>query len=529
MSTAPNLLQHPTDTTPSGLTFYPCQCNKQLHDPIVLVHGWGADSQIWRDFPNQLSQYADIYTLDLPGFGASALIESYSEGSVIDWLDEQLPDTCYLIGLSLGGMLCRAYAAQNPTRVRGLITISTNLRFVADKQYPQGMSKADFSYFSQSWRQDPNACLKRFKSLQAQGDQHQRQLMAELRNLNVDIDTTGASGLLDLLANLDGAGHIEHIDCPSLAIFGAEDRLVPASVAKVLPKNHSRVVIPNAAHLPHLSEPSRVLSEIKEFFLCENNLLDKVQLAKSFGSAARTYEAAASVQNWSGQQLIKGLENVPCVNSILDLGCGTGTHCAQFKEIYPQASVLGIDLAAGMLNYARYRYKGKALNWICCDAERLPIVDYSQSIVFSNFALQWCENLQQTLSEIFRVLQLGGHFYFAVPGPRTLNELRAAWSEVDSTPRINEFLPLDHWQDSLRSCGFTAINIQRNKRIEYFSTVKDLMHSIKAVGANVKKSRDQIFTGKKQFEQLYNAYEKYRTSQGEIPATWDIIYGVAVK
>ena len=119
-------------------------------------------------------------------------------------------------------MLCRAYAAQNPTRVHGLITISTNLRFVTDKQYPQGMSKADFSYFSQSWRQDPNACPKRFKSLQAQGDQHQRQLMAELRNLNVDIDTTGASGLLDLLANLDGAGHIEHIDCPSLAIFGAE-------------------------------------------------------------------------------------------------------------------------------------------------------------------------------------------------------------------------------------------------------------------------------------------------------------------
>ena len=529
MSTAPNLLQHSTDTALSGLTFYPSQFNKQLHDPIVLVHGWGADSQIWRDFPNQLSQYADIYTLDLPGFGDSTPIDSYSEESIIDWLDEQLPDACYLIGLSLGGMLCRAYAAQNPTRVRGLITISTNLRFVANKQYPQGMSKADFSYFSQSWRQDPNACLKRFKSLQAQGDQHQRQLMAELHNLNVDINTAGASGLLDLLAKLDGAGHIENIDCPSLAIFGGEDRLVPASAAKVLPKNHSRVVIPNASHLPHLSQPVMVFSEIKNFFLCKNNLLNKTQLAKSFSSAAGTYDAAARVQNWSAQQLIKNLNDVPCVNSILDLVCGTGTHCAQLKVIYPQASVLGIDLAPGMLNYARYRHEGKAMNWVCCDAESLPIVDCSQSVVFSNFALQWCENLQQTLAEIFRVLEFGGHFYFAVPGPRTLNELQTAWLQVDSTPRINEFLPLDNWQDSLQSCGYTAINIQRNERIEYFSTVKDLMHSIKAVGANVKKAGYQTYTGKKQFEQLYNAYEKYRTSQGEIPATWDIIYGVAVK
>ena len=53
----------------------------------------------------------------------------------------------------------------------------------------------------------------------------------------------------------------------------------------------------------------------------------------SFGSAAETYEAAASVQNWSGQQLIKGLENVPCVNSILDLGCEQAPIVATQRNI----------------------------------------------------------------------------------------------------------------------------------------------------------------------------------------------------
>ena len=55
------------------------------------------------------------------------------------------------------------------------------------------------------------------------------------------------------------------------------------------------------------------------------------------------------------------------------------------------------------------------------------------------------------------------------------------------------------------------------------------MHSIKAVGANKKKAGVIKHTGKSQLQQLYRAYEIYRNSEGNIPATWDIIYGVVEK
>ena len=529
MSSASVVVQLPSDDESTGLSFFPCQSVKQLQYPIVLIHGWGADSQIWRDFPYQLSHYADVYTLDLPGFGDTASLDSYSEHSVLAWLDQYLPETCCLVGLSLGGMLSRAYAAQNPSRVHSVITLGSNIRFIEDSQYPNAMLVADFNNFTKTWHQTPDICLKRFNSLQAQGDQRQREVLAELRNLNFKIDRDGASGMLDLLATLDGAEHIKHINCPSLAIFGAKDQLVPATAVADLPKSYATMVIPQASHLPHLSAAVTVLNKITMFLGLQDKVSIKDQLARSFSIAANAYDHAAKVQSWSGQQLIKRLDKTVAIDAITDLGCGTGAHCAQLSALYPTASVSGIDLAPGMLDYAQARYGDKLANWICCDIEHLSLADNSQSLVFSNFALQWCDNLQQTVTEIYRVLKPGGYCYFAVPGPKTLCELRDAWLQIDTEPRVNDFLSLDAWQNSLQACGFKTIKLHSEKKIEYFTTVRDLMHSIKAVGANVKKAGVIKHTGKSQLQQLYRAYEIYRNSEGNIPATWDIIYGVVEK
>ena len=78
---------------------------------MVLVHGWGSDSQIWGSMPEQLRQWADVVTLDLPGFGGSAALDDYSEASVLSWMQQVLiselgqSNQCTLLGLSLGGML----------------------------------------------------------------------------------------------------------------------------------------------------------------------------------------------------------------------------------------------------------------------------------------------------------------------------------------------------------------------------------------------------------------------------------------
>ena len=90
--------------------------------------------------------------------------------------------------------------------------------------------------------------------------------------------------MLDLLATLDGAEHIKHINCPSLAIFGAKDQLVPATAVADLPKSYATMVIPQTSHLPISTLQSQCLIKLQCFGFTDKVSI-KDQLARSFASA----------------------------------------------------------------------------------------------------------------------------------------------------------------------------------------------------------------------------------------------------
>ena len=123
----------------------------------------------------------------------------------------------------------------------------------------------------------------------------------------------------------------------------------------------------------------------------------------------------------------------------------------------------------------------------------------------------WCDNLQQTVTELYHVLKPVVTVIF-VP-LKTLCHFADTWLQIDTEQRVNDFLSLDAWQNSLQACGLKPLSCIV-KKIEYFTTVRDLMHSIKAVGANVKKAGVIKHTGKSQLQQLYRAYEIYQPVKG---------------
>ena len=506
-----------------GLHYYPCQGDKCQLQPIVMVHGWGADSQIWQQLPHRLSQLTDVITLDLPGCGQSAPITDYSIESLLRWMQQALPSSCTLVGLSLGGMLCHQYAARFPDKVHSLITISSNQQFVADSYYADAMPLTDFTAFVESWQTDPAACLKRFAGLQAQGDQHQRELMRQLRQLDCAIDTQSGAALLDLLGTLQC--QMAKVTVPLLTIFGERDALVPARAATHV---EAPTIIPQAGHLPHLSALQAVFEHIEHFLELQRYHLNKSAVAVSFGRAARNYDQSANLQHRIGEHLVHNINGSP--EQIMDLGCGTGYHSIQLQKRYPHAQVYGVDLSAGMLSYAQAKYSNEAICWLCGDAESLPLQSSSQSLVFSNFALQWCDQLDKLSSEIYRVLESDGQLLLAVPGPRTLIELRQAWADIDKTVHVNRFASLDRWQEALARASFSQIDLETIAVTEQHQSVRQLLLELKNVGAhNNNAGRAVHLTGKQRFQALYNAYEQYRLPNGQLPATWEIIVGTARK
>jgi ubiquinone/menaquinone biosynthesis C-methylase UbiE len=92
---------------------------------------------------------------------------------------------------------------------------------------------------------------------------------------------------------------------------------------------------------------------------------------------------------------------------VLEIGCGTGADLLQFAKHGALAS--GVDLTANHVELARMRVGGLA-HVYKADARHIPFEDESFDYVYSHGVLHHCDEPEQVVSEIFRVLRPGGRF-----------------------------------------------------------------------------------------------------------------------
>ncbi|NJL86282.1 MAG: alpha/beta fold hydrolase [Leptolyngbyaceae cyanobacterium SM1_1_3] len=97
--------------------------------PILLLHGFGASLQQWRDNLLPLSQHHPIYALDLLGFGASEKAATRFGTDlwveqVIDFWQTWLGRPVILLGHSLGALVALAATTTHPEMVDRLIMLT---------------------------------------------------------------------------------------------------------------------------------------------------------------------------------------------------------------------------------------------------------------------------------------------------------------------------------------------------------------------------------------------------------------------
>lgn len=257
-------------------------------------------------------------------------------------------------------------------------------------------------------------------------------------------------------------------------------------------------------------------------------LIDKQKVANSFSRAAGTYDSVAELQRDIGNKLIDFLpKSVP--QRVLDLGCGTGYFSSKLNSTYPGASLLNLDLALGMLRFAREHRSVEQAHWICGDAEALPLANDSIDVIFSSLAIQWCEDLPALFNEILRVLSPGGYFVFATLGPDTLKELRQAWQQADSFTHVNRFLSLEQHLSALPE-SLVVEEIQEEERVLRYRQLKELTDELKRLGAhNMNAGQQTGLTGRERVKRFKAAYEQQRLVDGAIPATYQVFYAVLHK
>jgi len=261
-----------------------------------------------------------------------------------------------------------------------------------------------------------------------------------------------------------------------------------------------------------------------------NSLLpEKNQVAQSFADAAEHYDDVAVLQRLTADKLLEHLDsfNLPA-KIVVDLGTGTGRNLSLLKQRYPDAQLMAVDLATGMLNKAKQHSEQHAF-FVAGDAEQLPLADQSVDLIYANLALQWCDpNL--CFSEIARVLRPNGVVAFTSLAPLTLYELKKAWNSVDKYQHVNEFYTENEVLHAIRDAGLITEKLHQQITKLQYQDVMTLMRDLKTLGAhNVNKGRRRGLTGKKALQQMIESYEQFRDEDNVLPASYDVIYAVMRK
>jgi malonyl-CoA O-methyltransferase len=257
--------------------------------------------------------------------------------------------------------------------------------------------------------------------------------------------------------------------------------------------------------------------------------LDPFKTRSGFDRAAKTYDAAALVQREIGDRLVERLDYVRLVpKRVLDLGCGTGGITKPLLARYPEADIVGVDLALAMVEQTKQLASSSRLTGVCADVQFLPFQDDCAELLISNLMLQWCNDLVAVFQECARVLRPKGLFTFATFGPDTLYELRNSWGQVDGYTHASRFVDMHDVGDALLAAGFHDPVMDRDVITVTYPAVKGLLQDLKAIGANnATLGRNRGLTGKQRLQSFYAAYERYRLADGAYPATYEVIFGHA--
>ncbi len=532
------------NTFASSIEHLPARQVRRYAEPLVLLHGWGCDRRSWQPLLQRLNQCLDLLLVDLPEFGAG----EYAGECIASpeaWLDQllvQLPERFVLLGWSLGGMLATRLAAQAPKRVLGLMTLASNVKFVASADWPDAMADEVFLQFQAGFAETPAVTLKRFAGLMARGDRQERQLLKGLREAceaswQKAVGFGGKSDLcwqatLNWLAMLDNRVPFSRLTVPGRHWLAEADALVPVAIAKRLQSLNSRQdirVVDGVGHALHWSAP--LVDELLAFVDSVHYAVDKRKVAQSFGRAASQYDSVAGLQRQIGHRLLIAA-SATAADTCLDLGCGTGYFTPYLAA--GCRNLLAMDLSEGMLGYARKRLQSEAdtaagsgtnVYWLGGDAEAMPVASAAVDTLYSSLAIQWCANLSALFQEVSRVLKADGRAYLATLGPDTLKELRQAWSAVDRYTHVNHFASEVDLRAAIHSAGLQVRDWQSEEIVLHYEQVRELTYELKTLGAhNMNHGQSSGLTGRQRLQAFKQAYEQFRLANGKLPATYDVFY-----
>ena len=268
--------------------------NPDADEAVLLIHGFGANTNHWRFNQSVLAKQAPTYAIDLLGFGRSdqprACLkdEPAADDAVhygFDLWGQQVADFCnavvqrpvLLVGNSIGGVVALRAAQLLGDRCRGVVLIDCAQRLMDDKQLAtQPAWMAWIRPLLKTMVRQRWLSTALFRNAARPGVIRSVLKQAYPSGANIDDDLVnllfqptqrdGAAeafrGFINLFDDYLAPQLMENLGVPVDLIWGERDPWEPIAEAerwkKTLKCVQSLSVIPNAGHCPHDEAPDQV-------------------------------------------------------------------------------------------------------------------------------------------------------------------------------------------------------------------------------------------------------------------------------
>ncbi len=239
--------------------------------PVVLLHGFCENKDIWSTFIGPLSQKYKVLAVDLPGFGenpplAHPLTIADMAEALYHFLQSQQIDQCVLIGHSLGGYVALAFGEKFQQRLCGL-GLFHSTAYADSLEKKQGRNKS--LEFVEKYGVD-EFVEESLTPLFFEG--RRRELNGEIRRVIESAKKTPKSTIVECIKAMrdrkDRTRVLEKASYPVLFISGKNDTAINFNTAVNqfwLPANATIHVLSNTGHMGMLEREKETLRIVTQF------------------------------------------------------------------------------------------------------------------------------------------------------------------------------------------------------------------------------------------------------------------------
>jgi arsenite methyltransferase len=156
-------------------------------------------------------------------------------------------------------------------------------------------------------------------------------------------------------------------------------------------------------------------------------------------------------------------------DTVIDLGSGAGNDAFIARRIVGEkGKVIGIDFTETMIARARDNAEKVGFNNVefrFGDIESMPVTSNKADVIVSNCVLNLVPNKHKVFSEVYRVLQPGGHF--SISAIVLQGELPAKWKHIAElySGCVSGAIQKEEYLVIIKEAGFENISLQKEKEI----------------------------------------------------------------